>query len=1375
MSEVIHILLIEDNPGDARLIQEELQSVNSKTIIRLEWVDRLQKGLERLACNHIQAVLVDLSLPDSQGLETLQRVIQYAPQIPVIVMTGLADEGIGTRAVQSGAQDYLIKGQVDGRLLLRVVQYAIQRKQAEMKLADALEFTERILTSAPIGIFTYRLDGECVSANAYAAEMVGATIEQLRGQNFHHIQSWKVSGLYEMAQRAIATRERVADDVYIVTTFGREAWYRVQFVMFKSGGEDLLLMIFADITERKQAEAALIASERFNRATLDALTANIAILDETGTIVAVNRSWREFAQANGADPAKVSEGVNYLAVCTRANGERAEEAALIARGIMTVLEGRQESFSIEYPCHSPREKRWFIGRVTKFNGSGPVRIVVAHEYITERKLAEEALEASERRFRSWIENSLDIITVLDQSGVIQYESPSVKRVLGYQPEELNGRTAFEFIHPDDMPKVSEAFVENFENPAAGVTSEFRFRHRDGSWRVLEGSGRSYIDEHGELVGLIHSRDTTDRKQAEEAVASIQRRFQALIENAPDGIALLGTDGKLRQVTPSIHEILGYTMEEAVEQDPVPLTHPDDLPGLQALLKNLVQTPNAVFQTQFRFLHQDGTWRWLECSVSNLIQEPAVEAIVFNYRDITGRKEAEEKITLQASLLSAVGSAVIASDLEGRVLYWNPAAEALYGWTADEALGQSVMKLTTTQQSEKQAYEIFEQLTQGQSWSGEFLVGGRDGQPFPAFVTDSPLLSSDGKLIGIIGVSSDITPLKQAEAALKTSEQRYRDLAENFPNGVVSVYNQDLVMVFDAGLELKQSGYTAEHFIGKHFSELAPPETWETARPHLLAAFDGRISSYEASGLDQQYYSVSVAPLHDPGGDVHEILVVSQNITSLRNAQSALSEKERLLSDAQRIGHIGSWSYDIPGDVIRFSDEMYRLLDVAPEEFQHTSTGFLALMYPSDRVTVDNWMKDIKRGRPSKEIHFRVFHKNGEIRYIHCTGAVSLDGNGKAVRFIATVQDVTERKVAEMEIDQHIRRLTALGKIDRAIISSTDLRYTLDLILSQVLSQLHVDAASILLVDASGKMLDFAAGQGFRTRFIETGPIHIQDSHAGRAVHDRRMVRVPELRENAKDPLFSEFVLAEGFTTYIAVPLAVKGSVKGVMEVYQRMPMHPYPEWLDFLETLAGQAAIAVDNAAMFTNLQATNQELVQAYEATIEGWSRAMDLRDRETEGHTQRVTRLTLDLARAMGVEEGRLVHVRRGALLHDIGKLGVPDNILFKSGELTPEECEIMKKHTEFAYDMLSSIHYLKPALNIPYFHHERWDGSGYPLGLKGEQIPFEARIFCVIDVWDALRSDRPYRKAWESDKVKEYITEQAGILFDPNVVNCFLKMIK
>ncbi|HSK89410.1 MAG TPA: HD domain-containing phosphohydrolase [Anaerolineales bacterium] len=194
-----------------------------------------------------------------------------------------------------------------------------------------------------------------------------------------------------------------------------------------------------------------------------------------------------------------------------------------------------------------------------------------------------------------------------------------------------------------------------------------------------------------------------------------------------------------------------------------------------------------------------------------------------------------------------------------------------------------------------------------------------------------------------------------------------------------------------------------------------------------------------------------------------------------------------------------------------------------------------------------------------------------------------------------------------------------------------------------------------------------------------------------------------------------------------------------------------------------------------TKLQEVNAQLLTAYEATIEGWSHALDLRDRETEGHSRRVTELTEKMAKALRMNEEEIMHLRRGALLHDMGKIGIPDAILHKPAALTDEEWVIMRKHPQLAYDMLHSVEYLHPALEIPLNHHEKWDGTGYPRGLQGQEIPLSARLFAVVDVWDALTSDRPYRKAWSEEEARTYIREQSGKHFDPQVVELFFKIIK
>jgi len=243
---------------------------------------------------------------------------------------------------------------------------------------------------------------------------------------------------------------------------------------------------------------------------------------------------------------------------------------------------------------------------------------------------------------------------------------------------------------------------------------------------------------------------------------------------------------------------------------------------------------------------------------------------------------------------------------------------------------------------------------------------------------------------------------------------------------------------------------------------------------------------------------------------------------------------------------------------------------------------------------------------------------------------------------------------------------------------------------------------------------------------------------------------------------------------LCAPLKIKDDLIGVIYVDNRAHTGIFnSDDLGIISAFANQAAVAIENARLFDGLQESNAELEIAYQATLEGWVRALDMRDKETEGHTQRVTTLTVRLAVSMGVDDAALLPIRRGALLHDVGKIAIPDSILLKPASLTAEERALIQMHPVYAYEMLSPIRFLNTAIDIPYCHHEKWDGSGYPRGLKGEEIPFAARIFSIIDVWDALVSDRPYRKALEPGDVRKIIRESSGTHFDPRVVDAFLSL--
>jgi HD-GYP domain-containing protein (c-di-GMP phosphodiesterase class II) len=333
---------------------------------------------------------------------------------------------------------------------------------------------------------------------------------------------------------------------------------------------------------------------------------------------------------------------------------------------------------------------------------------------------------------------------------------------------------------------------------------------------------------------------------------------------------------------------------------------------------------------------------------------------------------------------------------------------------------------------------------------------------------------------------------------------------------------------------------------------------------------------------------------------------------------------------------------------------------------------------------------------------------------------------------------------------------------------------MSVILDHVHAQLHIDAASVLLLDPKTGLLQYAAGLGFSTPALQYTRLKIGEGYAGQAVQKGKTLHISNLKTRQTDFLRSPFFSRENFVSYYAVPLIAKGQVLGVLEIFQRAPLEADSDWLNFMDTLAGQAAIAIDNAILFKDLQWSNTELMLAYDKTIEGWSRALDLRDRETEIHTRRVTNLTLRLARRMDIPETDLIHIRRGAILHDIGKVSISDSILLKPGPLTEEEWVIMRKHPLIAVELLSPIAYLAPALPIPRSHHERWDGEGYPDRLAGEKIPLAARLFALVDVYDALTSHRPYRQAWSKADTLDFIRAQTGKQFDPQIVPLFISTI-
>jgi putative nucleotidyltransferase with HDIG domain len=360
-----------------------------------------------------------------------------------------------------------------------------------------------------------------------------------------------------------------------------------------------------------------------------------------------------------------------------------------------------------------------------------------------------------------------------------------------------------------------------------------------------------------------------------------------------------------------------------------------------------------------------------------------------------------------------------------------------------------------------------------------------------------------------------------------------------------------------------------------------------------------------------------------------------------------------------------------------------------------------------------------------------------------------------------------------QANRRLNKIVTLRNIDLAILSSLDIRVIYNVFLHEAVSSLQIDAISLLEFNEFTQEFKLKVQKGLSNEELKKQSIKIGSFIPGKAAKERRIIKA-SLKE-MDEPLRKRIMEEQGFNIYYASPMIAKGKILGIVEVFRRNELEEEEIWVEFFEALTGQVSMALENAKLLFELQNAKEDLLLAYDQTIEALSYALDLRDKETKGHSRRVTELTVKIAEKFGIRGEKLRYVKWGALLHDIGKLGVPDSILLKPGPLTEEEWEIMKKHPEYGYNMLKKVDFLLPALEIPLYHHEKWDGSGYPKGLKGDEIPLPARIFAVVDAWDALTNERPYRPPWSKEKALEYIISQSGKHFDPEVVKVFLEVIK
>jgi PAS domain S-box-containing protein len=657
---------------------------------------------------------------------------------------------------------------------------------------------------------------------------------------------------------------------------------------------------------------------------------------------------------------------------------------------------------------------------------------------------------------------------------------------------------------------------------------------------------------------------------------------------------------------------------------------------------------------------------------------------------------------------------------------------------------------------------------------------------------------------------------QAVEALRDSEMKYRTLFEA-SNDAILVETEDGMILDCNQSACELFGYSKSELVGLYVRDLVPAEILESL-PDITTevlvsggmfmetlnkkktgqVFPARMSTQIASLDGEQVVIVYVRDITAQKRVEEQIRQHAAHSEAMARVSSRLNAQLDLKTVLNAVCEETARTLNLDGASVILYDETTQFISQAAI---YGLNPIYAQEYVLENEDIAIWSRDSNgTARVIPDVETMLDHPNARLyRKLNISSQlqVPLSRNGKTIGELngytmgeghslnendivlfesladLALQSIINARLYE-DAQHRLRQVQSLHAIDLEITASMDLFVTLQVLLAHVNSQLGVDSAVVLLFNPELNLLEYAAGSGFRTKSLERILILMNERNAHTAVLERRMMHNPNLLELQGGFEHTLHLPKDEKVSASTVPLIAKGEVKGVLEIFRHGDLTIDPEWQDFLEAFAALAAIAIDNAQLFNDLQNKNVELGLAYNATIEGWSRALDLRDKETEGHTQRVADLTYRLARSMGLRESELVQIHRGALLHDIGKMAIPDRILLKEGNLTPEEWEIMRMHPVYAYELLSPIAYLRPALDIPYCHHERWDGSGYPRGLKGEEIPLAARVFSVVDVWDALLSDRPYRSDWSTTEACHYIRDNAGTHFDPDIVDAFMDFL-
>ncbi len=799
MNEQMRVLLVEDNPGDADLIVELLSGDTSPGFV-IRTSARLVVALEYLETERFDIILLDLGLPDSNGLETLRAIHQHSAETPIVVMTGNRDEQIGLAVIQAGAQDFIVKGEVTGALLSRILVYSVERHQNASKLRESERKLKDAERNAHLGY--YDVDTQ-TGQSIWSDELfrIFALDPSFGAPTSEHFRSFihpdDLHTYTELVNASLGGNKSFDLTYRIIDTRGAIRYiHQISSILVDASGNVIKLFgTIQDVTEHKLAEESLRKSE--------------ALLSEAQKVGQIGH-WEWTAPSTHM---VCSGELFYLLGLPPAdngilehNAIRAlafpEDQARFARLDFAAFSNRSD-LDYEFHITLPNGKqRWLHqqARVTYTPEGVPVRMLGTLQDITERKQAEFAIRESEDRYRLLVQNSLEAIYVV-QGDVFRFVNKRCCELIGCTEDELLGMSIFSLIRPEDVELLKEHHQAVLSGTLANTLLDMQVlpNGRDPIWLRINAVR---IDWAGSSATLNFASDITERKLADELIAKTEKHFRALIEKAPDGVVLVSDAGKLVYASPSARRIFGYAFEDSLEDvDPNASTHPDDLPFVLATLGGILQNPAWVPTIQYRFKQKDNTWRWIESTFSNLLAEPSVRALVINFHDITERKLAEQALEEGKERFEAVveASGVGTWDWNvqtGQTLF-NERWAQIVGYSLHELEPVSIQTWIDLAHPDDllESDYLLERHFNGETEAYEFESRMKHKNGEWVWVLDRGKVltrTPDGKPLRMVGTHTDITERKRAEVDLQKRANQLT-LINDVGREIVAVLNLQNVL------------------------------------------------------------------------------------------------------------------------------------------------------------------------------------------------------------------------------------------------------------------------------------------------------------------------------------------------------------------------------------------------------------------------------------------------------------------------------------------------------------------------------------------------------------------------------------------------------